>query len=60
MLTVDEQAISPTPSPPFPVSETAVHGKQDTIDDAWLWVAVLLLMFAGMIWQAVSGITSSC
>lgn len=59
VLTVDEQTISPTPSPPFPFSETAVHRKQDGIDHTWLWDAVFLLMFAGVIWQAESGITSS-
>jgi len=50
VLTVDVQTISPTPSPPLSVSETALHCKQDGIDQAWLWDAVLLLMFAGVMW----------
>lgn len=59
VLTVDEQTISPTPLPPFLVSETALHRKQDGINHAWLWDAVLVLMFVGVMWQAESGITSS-
>ena len=59
VLTVDEQTISPTPSPLFPVSETGVYRKLDGIDYVLLWDAVLLLIFVGVMWQVESCITSS-
>jgi len=46
VLTVDEQTISPTPSPPFLVCETALHRKQDGANHSWL--DAVLLLFVGV------------